>query len=682
MLTAALLYLGDFAVELLAPDIQKMIDGHPQFKKLVWLLLFFCLAAAVYFFMQEHNSLAQTDAEPAENAPPTEDDKINRRAMMNRVRQAWVEGVLHQSLWNHARIILNLEGKSDAVVHPCDLHLRRAGHKDETIPSGTPIFEIYEQAQGELLLLGDPGSGKTTLMLEIAERLIADAENDPTQPIPVVFNLSAWREQHTRLDGWLVEQLNQDYGIHPKLGKRWVANGALLLLLDGLDEVAESRRAACVDAINTYRTEHELVMRPMVVCCRTQEYDAIPNLRLNHAVVLQPLTIAQVDDYLRGGGKPLAGLRAVLRDEPALYHELFATPLMLHVAVVTYKNETAAALRAKVSPEERMRRLWDAYIERMFERKIEDNPKYSKTQAVAWLEWLGKYLTRKDLQKYLIEGMQPDDLPRPYQTFFVRLPNIFLLNIYRNIDLQPIRRFNSRRMRHEWKHIVFGAMEGATTGALIGFIGIVTGFTLKGSAFFMVLKSEAVFMILCFVTLVIMCTVGIAVNAAIPVLFDENVTEKTVYPNQSIYYAFRVAGAFVLLGAVGGAATGAIAGAIMFAGREATIAAGVASMLGAVWGAMYGVLMYGGKTVFQHYLLRFFLWRSGKFPRNITAFLDWSAQRVLVQRVGGGWRFIHRTMQERFAERYDARYADASPPASPVVMEAQSVPEQNSTVSS
>lgn len=653
--TAALLFLGDFAIELLAPDVGKLIEQDPRLKHLLWGLLLFCLAAAVFLFVREHNAPASHAEATADALFATEADQANRRAMLRLVRRNWVEGVLHKSLWNEVRLILNLEGRPDAVVRPCDLALRRAGQPDTYIQPGTSILEVYQQEQKELLLLGEPGSGKTTLLLEIAETLLEEAENNPTLPIPVVFNLSAWRKNHTRLDEWLVEQLNRDYGIPEKIGRRWVDGGAFLLLLDGLDEVAESRRAACVEAINEYRLKHQKVLRPMAVCCRMREYDEIPDLRLGYAVVIQPLTRQQVDGYLNGGGKALAGLRAVLKDEPALYRELFGTPLMLHVAVITYEDQPAAALRRSATLEERRRRLWDAYIERMFERKQEEEPLYEKAQALDWLAWMGSYLTRKDLQKYLIEGMQPNDLPRPWQPFLVRwLPSILLggilsLVLYpgsylgktmlmlasvcalysREIVLEPIRRFTIRNLRRRRKYILIRMAVGAAVGAAVGVVLGAVFLATDGAAGGAVLGAVAV-----------------AATVAARSLFEESVLEDTIRPNEGIRHSLGTAAFY-----------SAFFAAFFAAGGAAVYALGGAVVLAAVGGAT-GAVLFGGTSAFQHYLLRLLLWRSGRFPPNITMFLDWTAQRVLVQRVGGGWRFVHRTLQERFAESYDEKYPD------------------------
>lgn len=669
ILIAALLYLGDFAIELLAPDLGKIIDRDPRLKRLLWGLLVFCLLGAVFLFMREHNAPADESGEKPLTPYEAERDLENRKAMLGLVRRHWVEGVLHKSLWNEVRLILNLENAPDSVSRPCDLALRRAGLPDTAIPPGTPIIDLYRREQGELLLLGDPGSGKTTLLLEIAETLIREAEADPTQPIPVVFNLSAWRKQHTRLDEWLVEQLNQDYHVPPKIGQRWVESGSLLLLLDGLDEVAESRRAACVEAINVYRKEHQAVLRPMVVCCRTREYTEIPNLRLNGAVVIQPLTQRQVEEYLREGGKPLAGLRAVLKDEPDLYHELFGTPLMLQVAVMTYQGQTAAELRRSVTPEERRRHLWDAYIDRMFARKQESTERYKRSQALTWLGWLGYSLTRKNLQKYLIEGMQPTDLQWRWEQRVVQWLDVmmvfcfsyntivrfgisgivfpliytaFAMSIH-DIVLQPIRRVNLGRLGQRWLVILNVALFGLVFGT------VSSVFTVVSIGATSALGIAAVFG-------AVAGTVCMGALGAGMALYDEFIPVETLRPNEGVHHTLRTAGICTIFGAILGGIGGA-AFEIAFGKEYVTTYivppdASNMTAASAVKGAVVAAFVYGGIAVLKHYFLRLLLWRSGTFPRDITAFLDWATLRVLLQRVGGGWRFIHRSLQEHFAERY------------------------------
>jgi len=110
------------------------------------------------------------------------------------------------------------------------------------------------------------------LLLQLADKLLQRAEVDPKQPIPVVFHLESWAEQNQPLASWLKGELTANYKVPRDTASLWLEDSnALVLLLDGLDEVAEGRRAECAEAINAYRQEHGLVA--MAVCGRTQEVE-------------------------------------------------------------------------------------------------------------------------------------------------------------------------------------------------------------------------------------------------------------------------------------------------------------------------------------------------------------------------------------------------------------------------
>jgi hypothetical protein len=67
--------------------------------------------------------------------------------------------------------------------------------------------------------------------------------------------------------------------------------------------------------------------------------------------------------------------------------------------------------------------------------------------------------------------------------------------------------------------------------------------------------------------------------------------------------------------------------------------------------ALGAAMAYGGLNVLNHAILRLLLWQRGDLPRALTSFLDHSAGLVFLHKVGGGYIFIHRLLQEYFAER-------------------------------
>src|SRR6266566_8847946 len=261
----------------------------------------------------------------------SEHDRIH---MLGRLRLRY-EQMLAQSLQGAVQVELGLASRPAAIQNAASLSFRLPDQPEQPLPPHTSISEAYELAQQELLILGEPGAGKSTLLLELAHHLVEQSEQDATYPLPVLLPLSSWAVSRPPLEVWLTEQLTLLYNVSRPLSQQWIQGQQLLPLLDGLDEMEASARAACIAAINVYHRDH---LRPLVACSRTAEYAAATRperLTLHTAVVVQPLSREQVDTYVANLGKPLAALRAALRKN-AMLQELATTPLMLHVLILTY----------------------------------------------------------------------------------------------------------------------------------------------------------------------------------------------------------------------------------------------------------------------------------------------------------------------------------------------------------
>lgn len=151
---------------------------------------------------------------------PTTTEERNREAMLTNIRKFWVEGVLENSLHNAAMIELDLKPDSGAVDNPWDT-LIRTPSGNETL-TNERVIDIFDRLNGKLLILGDPGSGKTTTLLTLTHDLLRRAEADEAHPIPVIFNLSSWSERQPPIAEWLVEELNAKYQVPRKVGQDWV----------------------------------------------------------------------------------------------------------------------------------------------------------------------------------------------------------------------------------------------------------------------------------------------------------------------------------------------------------------------------------------------------------------------------------------------------------------------------
>jgi hypothetical protein len=576
-------------------------------------------------------------APPKLLAEPAKGDE--RQKMLSMVHQMWIEGVLYPTLRENESLNIPLILAPDKVLH----HIDFGNHQ---LADDADILTIFEDLHRELLILGDPGAGKTILMLQLTEKLISAARADPQQPIPLVFNLSSWAANPKQsLADWLIASLNRLYGVSKKLAETWVKGEKLLLLLDGLDEVAFAYRDTCVDTINTFRRQHQLT--DMVVCSRVTDYDALTrHLDLRSGILLQGLTEAQINAYLED--EAYAGVREVMKTDPIL--QSFApTPFLLNAIGTAYRGESPASLRLPSSDDPNKARR-DDLIGRFVNQhmKAHSSNTYPPAQTGHYLRWLAKNMVARDQIILEVEGLQPDWLSVSQKRVYHVITGVI------------------------WG-VIWGVMAGVTFGVTFGVIwGVIAGVVksvigdviwgviepkeqlqldlskenLKGSFSFGV-----IYVVICVVICVVIGGViwgviegviwggiggviwGVITGMITGVVKEQTVTTKTVV-NQGIKSSLKN-GIFlgVGLGVVGGAIGG--------------VGLGVA--LGVVGGGSVG----GGEAVLQHLVLRVLLSLYGYVPMNYARFLTYCAEDLqILRQVGGSFLFRHRTVLEYFADQY------------------------------
>jgi eukaryotic-like serine/threonine-protein kinase len=350
-------------------------------------------------------------------SPADAEDRRVLLTLLEKVRRFWVQGVLEQSMHREARLELGLVQSTDAVDHPWQRVLEIPGQHAKALNDDAKISDVYDDAARSLLILGDPGSGKTFTLLELAAQLIERAERDPTQPIPVVLSLSAWDDKHAGFGAWVDAELKTKYSIPSTLSRRWLSQQRLLLLLDGLDETTPELREACVKEINAFG-ENDGVPG-IIVCCRLAEYMALTTrLRLGGAVVIQPLDDAAIDRYIANAGGSLEALGVCIRQDEAL-RELARTPLMLSVMSLAYRDQSVGTILVTgehADVETSRRRVLDAYVDRMFERKGQRGG-IPRERVEKWLGSLARGMQAHSQTVFLIEQLQASWLPAGARRF-------------------------------------------------------------------------------------------------------------------------------------------------------------------------------------------------------------------------------------------------------------------------
>lgn len=340
-------------------------------------------------------------------------EETPRERLLDRVEEFWIKGVLDQSLHIEETIELGVSEYFDAVNNSLSIQGENSDRENRDLPEGTRAIDVFGELENKrtMLILGEAGSGKTIALLEIARESINDALQDTSLPIPVVLNLSSWagEKQQKPLADWLIQELNRIYQFTEKQCRAWVKNQQLLLLLDGLDEVKETKREACIIAINQFLREYERT--EMVVCCRIKDYNNLSEkLQFQSAVFYKPLTSEQIDRYFHDAEEELSAVDKLREEEDAI-QKLLKSPLILNIVTVAYKNKEE--LSYKNSEEERRYHLYDTYIRTRLEEKEEQSNselsklKYSKEQSLHWLSWLAQKMNQKSQKILLIEQIQP-----------------------------------------------------------------------------------------------------------------------------------------------------------------------------------------------------------------------------------------------------------------------------------
>jgi DNA polymerase III delta prime subunit len=526
------------------------------------------------------------------------------------------------------------------------------GIRKTQLEAEKPIIEAFEEPDiaGRLLILGNPGAGKTTLLLELARDLIARAQQNPNYPIPVLFELTNWRDDKQIIANWLQADLKFRYNIPEKITREWLSTQKLVPLLDGLDELGLSRQKKCIDKINEFLQSSNLL--PLVVCCREEEYqqgEAILN-NLRGAVCLQPLSEKQIQNYLRE--LKCKHLWEGIKNDADGLGELAKTPLFLNLIPVAYPDGLVSKSKRFNSEDERKeyqdkcrKELFDKYIEmRLIEHH--DRKGYKAEDVKRWLVWLAKTMKEHKLKEFYIEKMQPSFLENRKQRILYSLIFgliIWLIGIiaYLNLGiivwltlglilalsvglfygLNEIKIQPTETLKFIFYYnyfSVFGFINGLAFGLITGyFFGIFSGLIL-GLIF--------------------------GIFSGITLALNGSELINKINPNQGIQESAKHTFIFTLIILPLTILISIYLSHLLYL----KINTFDSILLGFGFALLSG-FCFAGIPVIQHISLRLILWKNGSIPWNYAHFLKYADERKLINQVGGRFTFIHDKLQEHFA---------------------------------
>ena len=137
-------------------------------------------------------------------------------------------------------------------------------------------------------------------------------------------------------------------------------------------------------------------------------------------------------------------------------------------------------------------------------------------------------------------------------------------------------------------------------------------------------------------------------------LINPSYEEIRVSPNQGIWRsALNARNYAVISGLIVGLITG-----LCFCKLSGGLITGL--LFGGLIGGLIGGLFFGGRACIQHFTLRVILRLSGSIPWDYAQFLNYTTERMFLQRVGGRYKFIHDLLQKHFAALTPAQVKELS----------------------
>jgi len=402
-----------------------------------------------------------------------------------------------------------------------------------------------------------------------------------------------------------------------------------------------------------------------VVCSREEEYgNARERLQLNGAVFLQKLNDIQIQNYLIRLNQNK--FTQVLQENLVLL-ELLRNPLLLSVAVLSGKKLLTQNWQQLPTRTEQLNHLLNTYVQQMWARELR-NSSYSRSnslttvQAQQRLVFLAQKLQQEFKTEFLIEKIQPTSWLNRKQILIYRVTVglvigaivgliIWLIYSFKiglivgvivglihgvahaTDNIEPAEKFQlswSKEAKEKAvKNLSIGLLFGLSLGVIIGLLfGLISGprFGLSfGFAFGLV---------------------GMTVHGIVGGLirgFTGAINIKS-YPNQGIWESAKN----IVVVSIVTLPVGLLVYILPFFVRGVQIPL-IKVPLGAFAFAFIFGFSSGGVPCIEHLILRVLLYLNKYIPWNYAGFLDYCTDRLLLQRVGGRYRFIHRLLQEHFA---------------------------------
>ncbi|MCA0453427.1 MAG: SUMF1/EgtB/PvdO family nonheme iron enzyme [Chloroflexi bacterium] len=146
----------------------------------------------------------------------------------------------------------------------------------------------------QLVVLGDPGAGKTTTLWRIAADCAERAKADTTQAIPIFIRMGAIGKDQT-----VEEFVRQQLGALGDYFDALLKENRLILLFDGLNELPEANRDQHLEQVKnrvTWCQQHNSIA---VITCRELDYVGALDMGIPKRITITPLDPLRIQKFIK-----------------------------------------------------------------------------------------------------------------------------------------------------------------------------------------------------------------------------------------------------------------------------------------------------------------------------------------------------------------------------------------------
>jgi len=601
--------------EILGDDAKALCEQYLGENYKLYVIIFFIVGSLLLMFLTTdiREGIFPTNAKIKDDRESIEKAIVEIRAWLIESYQKRLDSKMASRQPINLQLKYSLEGTTTKAPLYDNKTIRAKLIKEE-------LISVFDKHGGRLLIIGEAGGGKTTLLLQLAVSLL---EREQTI-IPIIINIVTWRNRFKSVEDWLNELLPQ-MGVSKSLATFLIKESLLLPLFDGLDELKEEYRESCLKAIGNYGRINNL---QYVICSRIVEYSQTTDAPVYCQIKVRPLTLTQIKKQLKEANTPESKgmLHAISNDK--LLAEVIKIPFYLNtLQIVLSSSKTIEELSFQATDLEGRK----SELIKYFVNNCISNVPYPNKRTELWLCFISLGMNTYHLAEFQLTDLQYD-----------------WWNLWNGVE-KAVGKFLQGFIL-----IFFGVLIG-TISATIFSIFVGANF-LKSMFPLLMITVLGLILFPFFVKGLPFITTKERIN------FSIKNNHLKIKKNTII---------------------GLVAGVILFLSTLVLasssksllmgIVGGVTITLGLILGNLFTYghydFIYINKpyqkfitslyslyfSILQHFLLRYQLYRKGFLPLKLVTFLNHLTEHRILESNGASWRFRHRILQDHFFNLLEKR---------------------------